>query len=67
MKKLNLQKGQKLSREAQKSIVGKGASCPPVGCHQFYLSDGESRCVVSGCISDFGTIVQVEGRSQCCF
>ncbi|MNU18599.1 hypothetical protein D3C71_68040 [compost metagenome] len=67
MKKLNLQKGQKLSREAKKSILGKGASCPPVGCYQFYLSDGESRCVVSGCISDFGTIVQVEGRSQCCF
>lgn len=65
MKKSNFKK---LSREAKKSIVGKGATCPPVGCHKFYLSDGASSCVVSGCISDFGTIVMgSDGRGQCCF
>ena len=57
----------KLSREAKKSIVGHGPSCPPVGCYNFYLSDGDSTCIASGCPNDYGTIVTVNGRSQCCF
>ncbi|MDN4014745.1 hypothetical protein QX233_19925 [Chryseobacterium gambrini] len=58
----------KLTREAQKAIVGKGVqSCPPTGCYNFYLSDGDSTCIASGCPNDYGTIVTVNGRSQCCF
>lgn len=68
MKKSNFKNAQKLNRDAQRSIVGKGTqSCPPTGCFNYYLSDGESRCIVPPCNSDYGTITQVDGRNKCCF
>lgn len=69
MKKSNLKNAQRLSREAKKVIVGRGAQdlCPPTGCFNYYLSDGESRCIVPPCNSDYGTIVQVDGHWRCCF
>jgi len=72
MKKLNLQKGQKLSREAQKNISGGGLEskgCVATGCYKYYFSDGSDRCLAPSCFApDFGTIVTgSDGRSQCCY
>ncbi|WP_336960888.1 hypothetical protein [Chryseobacterium contaminans] len=68
MKKSNFKNAQKLSREAQKFIVGQGKElCPPTGCYNYYLSDGNGTCIVAPCNSDYGTVVQVDGRSKCCF
>lgn len=69
MKKSNFKNVQKLSREAKKVIVGKGTqeACPPTGCFNYYLSDDESRCIVPPCNSDYGTVVQIDGRRRCCF
>lgn len=68
MKNSNLKNGQKLGREAQKNIVGGDKVLPCVtGCVNFYLSDGQGRCVVPPCNTNYGTEVQVNGRWQCCF
>ncbi|KIC64738.1 hypothetical protein [Chryseobacterium taiwanense] len=70
MKNSNLKKGQKLSREAQKSVLGGDfeIQCAS-GCYNFYLSDGQGNCLVPPCASpNFGTEVKgANGRYQCCY
>lgn len=71
MKKSNLQKGQKLSREAQKNISGAGLGsvvCAS-GCYDRYFSDGQGNCLVPPCSApNFGREIKDSiGRWKCCY
>ncbi|SUX48145.1 hypothetical protein [Chryseobacterium indoltheticum] len=71
MKKLNVQKGRKLSRDAQKNISGGGLELQACasGCYDRYFSDGQGNCLVPPCSApNFGSeIKEVDGRWKCCY
>lgn len=59
---------QKLSRQAQKTVMGQALpSCPPTGCYVYSVKDGNNRCFVLPCHTVYGTVQLVEGKYQCCF
>ncbi len=71
MKKLNVQKGRKLSRDAQKNISGGGLELQACasGCYDRYFSDGQGNCLVPPCSApNFGSeIKDADGRWKCCY
>lgn len=69
MKNSNLKNAQKLSREAQRHIVGSGKTCSLSGCFNDYISDGQGGCVVPPCAPpNLGVEVKnANGRWQCCY
>jgi len=71
MKKSDLQKGQKLSREAQKNISGGGLELQACasGCYDRYFSDGQGNCLVPPCsVPNLGKeIKDANGIWKCCY